>query len=311
MKYWHRHHKAFKEFLEEDAYKVNSEELIAYSTKNHCIRAYNNFMKYLMEETIIEHHHYVPCSSFDDYLVKKGARTYKDIITDDEFNNLCKVLDKSRDFVIIAYHTGMRFNELLSLPYSAVFENDDGIPDFMRERFEELGQEVFGYLLLRDQAKGKTAQRDDDGHIERKPLKGRREISLRDARIIPIIDELAWNIIVQNYNDALDKHDKKFYKSSLDEDYLLIDVSMNTIRRDFLKHCKKGIHALRHSFVTRLISQVSGGDSRIIKLITGHKCEKVFNRYNHIYEELAINASKKKRKKKGKLSLIKSDKKVA
>lgn len=47
LKHWCRYHEEFTKFLEEDAFKVGTKKPIAYSTKNHCIRAYNNFMKFL------------------------------------------------------------------------------------------------------------------------------------------------------------------------------------------------------------------------------------------------------------------------
>lgn len=236
-------------------------------------------------------------------MVQETARGYEDIIHDDEYESLSKKLGESRDFFVVLYNTGMRFNELYSLPFNAIYEDNEDFPEFMREKFDDLNKEIYGYILLESQIKDKVLKRNKNGQIKRKPLKGRKKISYKDGRIIPIMDAEAWNIIVENYNRAYDEHKKREFISSDKADYLLFNVEMNRLRRDFLKHCKKGFHACRHSFVTNLVGETR--DMVITKAITGHKSDAFF-KYLHIFEESMIKAKKSKAKQKGKLTLVKA-----
>jgi len=310
LKYWCRYHEEFRKFLKEKAFKVGTKTAIAYSTKNHCIRAYNNFMKFLKKKHYIEPHDYVPCESFAEHLVNQNARGYEDIINLKEYGTLCEKLKESKEYFMVLYNSGMRFHELYSLPMSAVYEDNDNFPEFMREKFTSLGKSIYGYILLESQMKYKTIKRKKKtGHIERKPLKGRRAITFKDARIIPIMDMDTWNIIVQNYNRAFDEHKKREFISSKENDYLLFNVNDSRLRRDFLLHCKKGFHACRHSFVTNLVGETR--DMIITKAITGHKSDAFF-KYLHIYEEIALKAKKGKvGSKRGKLSIVEDVKKAS
>lgn len=296
---WYRDYYQFKEWLETTATRKDGKPL-SYSTRNHIICALNLFMKFCEKRGYLQKEFHRVCEVFPQSEIDKTARNLSDLINEEEFKNIKGKLDKAKDFFTVLYHTGMRFNELYSLPYTAVYPGKEKVDKMIVERLEEHGYKIYGYLILKDQLVNKSKNRKiKDGQLDRKPLKSKKDTTAKNWRIIPIIDKETWNIIVKRYNRASRDHERKKYKSSRAEDYLLFDtVNHNTLNRELRKVTDKGYHACRHSRSTFLIKIL---DIALTRIILGHSSMKAFNRYWHLNEEMTIEAATANRPKKLKL----------
>ena len=298
---WHLFFKEYRNWLRYEARTksdysqprlVNEKNpLLSFSSKNHCIRALNGFLKSMIERNYLSPASSLKCKSFERHLVDENARTYEDIIHEQEFFDIKAKLNESHDLFTIAYHTGMRFNEIYSLSIEDLFfeENvEEGIEDWMKEALKAFGYHIYGYITLKSQMDCKTRQRDENGHVPRKPLKGRKTMDLKDGRIIPIMDEETMNILIKLYNNCVPSYQSKIFGKNK-ENYFLIPHGVNEIRRDFLKHCKKGTHACRHSFISNLVGKTR--NQILTRTITGHRSLSAFDRYVHIYQSYMIQAT--------------------
>lgn len=314
---WHQYFRDFRLYLREEAYKSRVQkgeselQLIAYSTKNHCIRALNSFLKSMRESNFLLPECYVKCPSFKRHLVDQNARTHKDIISIKEFELLKLQLEQSKEFFVCAYHTGMRFMELYSLSIDDIFFQEHvekGIEDWMKEELYKHGLDIYGYIIIKSQAVSKVRERDINGHVDRKPLKGRKTQTLKDGRVIPITDFETMNILISRYNDVIDDYEKRKYGDDK-KNYFLFNEPMNVIRRDFKVHCDKGFHSCRHSKTTMLIGLTQ--NIVLSRTIIGHKSIDVFDRYVHIYEEYmqkALQHSSGTIKRRGLLKIVDEEK---
>lgn len=288
---WHTEFANYRNWLEFKATTLRTEDLISYSTKNHCIRTLNNFLKCMEEHRLLDPKLNMTCRAFAQKLVDENARTYKDIISEEEYQALKKKLVYSKDFFTILYNTGMRFGELYSLPISAIRKGTNKLPRVFVDELEiKHNKKIYGYIYLKSQLKVKNMRkRDNKGELKRKPLKGRDNMGYENARLIPITDKETWNIIVRNYNISLDEFKKKKYKSTNMDDYLLLsDLSATKLRVEFRKHCTKGYHSTRHSFASYFTGMTL--NQTLCRIILGHKNE-AFERYNHIYEAWNIEVN--------------------
>lgn len=298
---WHLSFKDFRNWLRNEARTksdyskpklVNDDNpLLSYSSKNHCIRALNGFLKSMIERNYLSAALSLKCKSFERHLVDQNARTYEDIILESDYLDIKSQLKESHDLFTIAYNTGMRFNEIYSLSIADLFFEEHvekGIEDWMKEVLKASGYKIYGYIILKSQMDSKTRQRNKNGHVPRKPLKGRKTMSLKDGRIIPIMDEETMNILIELYNDCVPAYKKKEFGANK-EDYFLISQGVNAIRRDFVKACTKGFHACRHSFITNLVGKTR--NQILTRTITGHRSLSAFDRYVHIYQSYMVQAT--------------------
>ncbi len=297
---WHLLFKEYRIWLMESAYKDgHGDKLISYSTKNHCVRALNKFLKSMCEVGVLTPACNIKCTGFARHLVDENARGAEDIIKENEYTVLKKSLGKkSKEFFICLYNTGMRFNELYSLSFNDIYFDEDieeGLEGWMKDSLESNGYEIYGYISLTSQCKSKNRDINESGEVERKPLKGRKTTKLKDGRVIPILDAETMDILIDRYNRCVDEYERGQYGEN-EENYFLFYEDHNEIRRDFYKHCKKGMHACRHSFTTRLIGKTR--HQILTRTITGHRSLDVFDRYVHIYEEYVKKARKPKKMKK-------------
>lgn len=246
------------------------------------------------------------CTGFERDLVDQNARTYKDIIDQVSERRIIKNLEVGSDFFRLLMETGMRFNEAYSLDMDSIyFEDDlDEFPTWIIEEFKKKGRKIYGYILLEKQCAHKTRQRDEKtGYVEKKPLKGRKKISLRDGRLVPISSKEVMDIVLDRYNQCVDDYDRRKYISDRYEDYFLFNEGVNAIRRDWQKHANgKKIHCSRHTAVSRLVGEFQ--NEVLARVITGIRSD-AFSRYLHIYEEFNTKAKKsgrhhKKKKEAGK-----------
>ena len=282
----------------------NENKPLSYSSKNHCIRILNSFLKSMVYRNYLPPEVNIKCQSFERYLVDQNARTHKDIVGRDEYEMLKNKLGVSKDFFTVLYNTGMRFSELYSLSSEDLFFEEhveDGIEDWMKDALIASGYKIYGYVVLTSQIADKVRSREPDGSVKRKPLKGRKSISLKDGRVIPIMDEEAMNVLIERYNRCLDEFDSGKFGVN-EKNYFLFDEGVNEIRRDFSGVSSKGFHAsCRHSFTTHLIGKTR--NQILTRSITGHRSIDVFDRYVHIYEAYLMKATvSKKRQRRLKLA---------
>jgi len=308
---WHLYFGRFKNWLESDAHKGNDyskpldintdNPLLSYSSKNHCIRSLNNFFKSLRERGMLPPTFYAKCEAFPKHLVNRTARTHKDLVGEEEFEEIrSKLCDSAYDFFTVLYRTGMRFNELYSLSMSDLYFMDDvmtgGIEESIMEGLKKAGYNVFGYVVLTSQVIDKQRITGKNIDVPRKPLKGRKTMSLADGRIVPIVDSEAMNILIERFNDRCD--DLHVLRNGENEkNYFLFNESHNQIRADFRANTKKSFHAsCRHTFTTRLVGKTR--DQILTRVITGHNSLDSFERYVHIYEEYTMGARREKKARK-------------
>src|SRR5690606_17383241 len=117
---WHFLFKEFTDYLEDEAIAMRSKQKLAYSTKNKVIHTLNSFLTYLSEYNLIDPDAARKCPCFP--ADKLNTKTYENVITPVEFERVFSKLKElnaaTAEFFYVLYHTGMRFNELFSLPMS-------------------------------------------------------------------------------------------------------------------------------------------------------------------------------------------------
>lgn len=290
---WHKSFQSYTDWLEGVTAPKTGKGL-TYSTKNACIRTLNGFIKFLLAYNLIDPSvGRITCKAFKQSLVRQNARSYKDVIAKNEYELLKETLGVSKDFFIVLYNTGMRFNELYSLPITAIHKGDEKVMDSIKKPFKKLGKTIYGYIYLESQMKEQSEYRDKNtGNIKRKPLKSKNGISHANSRTIPITDLETWEILRKYQTRAKHEWKERIHLSSEPNDYLLFDIEMNKLRKDFASKTKKTFHSARHSFTTFLVRDfVEEGLSAEIAIrpITGHKSD-AFHGYVHIVEEMNIKA---------------------
>jgi integrase len=195
------------------------------------------------------------------------------------------------DFFYIAYHTGMRFNEIKGLPMKFLYAGSLEGP--LGDELARYNFTTYGYIVLESQADDKATKRLPDLSFKRKPLKTRKSISAKDARTVPITDKGAWNILARRFNAQKKLLEKTLYGSDK-LNYLLFDnlngVALNSTLKEAYKDLgkkPKTYHCCRHSKATYLVGQTRS--YFLGKAILGHKSD-VFDDYLHIYEMIAVQA---------------------
>lgn len=303
---WHKYFEDFRNYLADEATVKGRSEKIAYATKNHCIRTLNKFLSVMQRTNHLDSTISLKCRPFAKNLL--NVRGYEHLFTPQETLYLKENLVESREFFIILLNTGMRFNEAYSLSIDDVREAQD-LPLHLVKRFKDYKLKVYGFISLESQISGKSRNNaykiaeqekkknknvktlgESRGLFHRKPLKSCKKINSKNRRIIPIFDKETWDIIGENYNRAIEDYHSRKYDSN-PKDYFLLDVEPNTLRREFLKHTKKGFHAARHTAITYLTQKLSS-DENIIKLISGHRSE-AYATYVHLAQKLSEEAARK------------------
>lgn len=258
---WSLHFEDFKKWLEEDAYTIKKKKaLISYSTKNHCIKTLNTFLDYLKRQNLVDPVNIYKMTSFASHLV--GSRNSDHLISKEEFQIVHGLLKDSNSMAAIffqtAYWTAMRFNEIYGLSIDDLFigELDEQVmgPALNHHRIK-----YHGYILLSSQPKNKIRDRQKDGSILRKPLKGKPKIDSKYDRIVPIIDKELFNNLVRLYKIQEENFKKKVYGSN-PKDYVLFDglthsdvvVSLRDAYQK-TKYKQKSYHCCRHTRCTELV----------------------------------------------------------
>lgn len=296
---WYLYFEDFRNFLEFEATVFGKNKLIDFSTKNHCIRTLNKFLTVMQKNHVLKSASPLKCSPFPKH--RLNTKGVDDLFMPDEYKALKNTLSKSKDFFIILSNTGMRFNELYSLSFDDIRGADEA-PTELVERFEKYEMKFYGFISLRSQLYGKSRTQakkyaeskennepNRDYIYKRKPLKSFKNINSKNRRIIPIFDKETWNIIVENYERCREQFKFKIHGTNK-QDYFLLDVEPNVLRREFIQHTKKSFHSCRHTFITSLVGKYR--DMAMTRLITGHRSE-AFESYVHIYEQYAEEVDRK------------------
>lgn len=283
---WRYFYGEFRSQLDSHATSAKYQKPLSYSYKNHVINALNQFTEWLVEQNKMEVESRILCAHFPRHLI--GSRTVEDVLPDDEFKDvhvrLSKTNESAADFFYILRHTGMRFNELWSLPLNALHSGELSGP--LHKTLREASVSYVGYIFLESQCA--ASRKKDGGKYIRRPLKGRKKIDMKGARTVPVMDKTCWNILAKRYKEgkALGKDlgEMLFFegvtKSSLE----------NALRLTYepLPYKKKVYHCLRHTYATNFI-----GETRsyfLAQIILGHRSPKVFDNYNHIFDLMNMRA---------------------
>jgi integrase len=292
----------FKNWLEAEALTIrHPQRLIAYSTKNHCIKTLNTFLAYLVKRNLLDPSNVYKVRGFDSHLI--NSRDSDDVISNVEFSEIYQHLLEANStvahFFQTAYYTGMRFNEIYGLSMDDLFigELEDAV---LKKALTDHGIEYYGYIVLESQPADKVRKRLKDGSVARKPLKGKRKISEKFNRVIPIIDKDLFNNLVALYKIQEKLFEQRKYGRDL-KNYLLFDQMTGTeaavTLRDAYAKTKfkpKSYHCCRHTRCTELVGQTR--DFVLARYWLGHARQETTLRYTHIYQQSVRQVRKKKQR---------------
>ena len=112
---WSMYFEEYKDWLEECAETVTApKRLIAYSTKNHCIKTLNTFLDFLKRRNLLDKANVYKMTGFP--ASKITMRSADALISKEEFKTIYGLLQDTNPLVATffqtAYYTGMRFNEI-------------------------------------------------------------------------------------------------------------------------------------------------------------------------------------------------------
>jgi integrase len=297
---WHLHYQQFLDWLRspERVVRRGKRRPLSASQINNVVKCLNTFITFLAKYSLIDRDiARIKCESLPDHML--GRRSYKDVIQPEENTALVAALrgisPAAADYQMISWHTGMRWNELYSLPITALFRGEP-TNEAIREELRKCGITAVGYIYLESQAVHDDGRREPDGSILRKPLKGRREIHPKWSRTIPIESVEVWNILATRYKLGLLDHADGRYGSNKENYRMFEDLEWNEAQKSLRKACevvgipRRTYHYNRHSYNTFLVGRTRS--FFLARAILGHLTEKSFNRYLHIFEQLGMESRK-------------------
>jgi integrase len=290
---WHFLFNEYRLWLSTEA-KILAGSKPSYSTCNKAIHALNSFVSFLAQSGLIDPDVAArKCPAYPEAMLNQ--KSFDSVINENEFLTIyTRLKDKdppSADFWWVLYHSGLRFNELLSLPMSFLYRGEtDGA---LHSELKQLNISYLGYLVLESQSEDKYRTREEDGTIKRKPLKGRTKIHPKNNRVVPITNRDCWNILARRYKLQKAIFDEKTHGGDQINYMLFQDVNYSKVKRALDTAYKgtsftpKTFHDCRHSYCTFLV-----GNTRsffLARTILGHKSN-AFERYLHIFEQMSLRA---------------------
>lgn len=295
---WSLFFEDYRNWLEDEAYTVTlPKKLIAYSTKNHCIKTLNTFLDFLIRKNMLDKSNVYKMTGFP--ASKINMRDAGSLISKEEFRAVHGILQETNPLVAIffqtAFYTGMRFNEIYGLSIDDLFKGtlDESV---LKKALDDHEMEYFGYVALESQPAAKIRNRLPNGSIKRKPLKGKPKIDEKFNRLVPIIDKDLFNNLVKLYKVQETKLQQNLYGSN-PKDYVLFEDLTTTeaaisLRDAYAKtkYKAKGYHCCRHTRCTELVGQTR--DFVLARYWLGHARQETTLRYTHIYQQSARAARK-------------------
>jgi len=301
---WHLLFPDFRDWLKKKTTQAGKP--LAPSTRNHIIVSVNNFLAMLMERGLMDADNYRKCGLFP--ISEDSMKDASSVVSKEEYDIIKTKLramnkDAAEAFIVL-YNTGMRLNEFMGLNLKSLFPGDVSDDRLTRELTKADKNTYYGYIHLMHQPAAKHIVRDAEKKstfkIARAPLKGRKSITHRNSRIIPIFDKETWNILASRYVREEKKLENEVWGTD-EESYLLfeglaISTLVTTMQRayDTTGFAVKSPHSLRHTYATMLVGET--GSPFLARLILGHRKEAVLERYLHIYEQISQAVSRTKRK---------------
>ena len=292
----------YRDWLETEAYTVTiPKRIIAYSTKNHCIKTLNTFLQYLIRKNMLDKSNVYKMTGFP--ASKINMRDAGSLISEEEFKAVYSILETKNPTVAIffqtAFFTGMRFNEIYGLSIDDIFKGklDDSV---LKNALEDHKIDYFGYVVLESQPANKIRNRMPNGTIKRKPLKGKPKIDEKYNRLVPIICKDLFNNLVKLYKIQETKFKQKTFGTN-PKDYVLFE-NLNTTEaavclRDAYAKTKfkaKGYHCCRHTRCTELVGKTR--DFVLARYWLGHARQETTLRYTHIYQQSVRTVRKNNQK---------------
>lgn len=274
----------FKEWLNNSAtLTTNKHQQISNSSKTNCIKALNNFLKFLKEKKVFKSIEF--CTSIDKN--RKFKRTVEDVVLPEEFdlvfNELLKINESIAYYYRLLYFSGMRSNEGLGI---SIDDFIPGVADGICDDFERYNYTCYGYIVLESQPKEYPIRDIKTNHVVRKPLKSKFDISPENSRTIPIIDKILFNYLAKCFNREVLNFEKKRFGSDK-KDYLFFeDITKIKIRRALseayrnLNLKEKSPHCLRHSRATLLAGETK--NFLLIQQWLGHTKQETTAQYIHL-----------------------------
>jgi len=185
------------------------------------------------------------------------------------------------------FFSGMRYSEGLAISLADLFQGELPANQLMAKKISAHGIKYLGYIVSDSQINEKG---------QRVPFKGKKEISEKYARTIPIVDKVLWNELVDLASEQYEHW--QHTKGTPKKDFLLFqgldDSTASRRLQDAFDSCKlryRSWHCLRHSRATWLIGET--GDEVLARAWLGHSSISVFQRYNHLYQSLVREAKGK------------------
>lgn len=296
---WSLHFEDFRNWLEDEAKGIKkSAKLIAYSTKNHCIKTLNTFLEFLVKQNLMDKANVYKVSGFPSS--KINSRDASSLISAEEFSAVHGILQATNPLVATffktAYFTGMRFNEIFGLSLDDLFigELDDNV---LRTALDHHRIEYFGYVVLESQPATKIRERLKNGSILRKPLKGKPKIAEKHNRLVPIIDKSLFNDLAKLYKAQEEKLTRRVYGKNPKDYVLFEDLTQSeavvALREAYgkTKFTPKSYHCCRHTRCTELVGKTR--DFVLARYWLGHARQETTLKYTHIYQQSARTARKK------------------
>lgn len=303
---WSDHYYEFREWLatvEPVNNKGGAKVNISVSTQNHCIKALNNFLNFMMEVkrmdavTLCKLHprSAVNRKTIENVISKEWQeRIHKELF---QIDPLCA------DFFRLLNATGMRISEALGLSKADLFDElpkDDAFCVAMKKH----GISSSGFIVLESQISDPVKMRSDDRTVRRKPLKHRKKICREEGRTIPILSDQVWDMLVTRWEIQHLNYEQRVYGAS-EKDYLIFEgLNKNRYSASLKKAClaaKARVytpHDSRHTFSTELVGRV-GCDYGVAQMVLGHKDQRETQSYTHLFEQIQLEQAREKQQARG------------
>ena len=289
---WADQHYEFKKWLTTKAITIKHERKLSKSSQNHCVKALNNFYKFLEAKREFRSLEKMKTLGIN----RESTRGVDDLIMPDEFEPIFKGLlkynPKIAELYRLLYFTGMRLNEGIGISLADLYDDtEDSLG------LKQYGYKIYAHIVLQSQPKN-TPLRDKHGKVARKPLKSKKSIHAKYNRHIPITDKKLYNILAKHYNEQMELFDKgKYGKNKVN--YLFFDgLTKSMVSRavrvvfEDLKIKYRSLHCTRHSFSTFLIQRTK--NYLIARTVLGHASLEMTDSYIHLAELLSKTVKRTK-----------------